>query len=666
MGTYPSGVRHTGDRQPHRSLTYRPALDGIRAVAVIGVVVFHLGAGWLRGGWLGVDVFFVLSGFLITSLLLAEYRRWQSIDLIGFWLARARRLLPALVLMIGVVLAVSAFWALPARRGPIAVDALAALCYVANWRLLLSDDTYFGSTLGMPSPLRHTWSLAIEEQFYLVFPLLLLGALALTWRLSPRRPRALLTACFSALAVGSAILMAVQYVPGTDPTNVYYSTFTRAFELLIGVVGGIWLGAHDFGRPVGADRAARPVDRWIGWAAIPSAALVLAAFVLADENAAWLFRGGLVVLCLLALVAIAAAAGPLRTPLQTALATAPLVWLGRLSYSFYLWHWPVIVFLTPDRLGLTGLPLAAVRVVVSLVAAYLSYRFVEQPVHRGGLRALVPSRPWVGKAIACATAPLLVVGVIAGVRATDAAAEAVGHGGGSGPQITYTGPTPTTTGPTTRVSLVGNSVPFSLARYFPAGQFPTLQVQSTTSLGCEPWPGHRIIDGEVQPELAACPAWKTQWISDLAQQQPQTVIYPVSQALVNDFEIDGRTVRFGSPAHDAFIRSSLDDMRQGAQKAGADRFVLLNLPCHRMVGITTSSEITAINDDSKVRHIDAVAAAWAKQHDVPVLDLFTLLCSEGYRDTINGQPLWQDGLHFTPQSAPIVWRWMATELEKAR
>ncbi|KYH44348.1 hypothetical protein AZH51_07365 [Branchiibius sp. NY16-3462-2] len=633
----------------------------MRALAVLGVVIFHLGAGWLRGGWLGVDVFFVLSGFLICSLLLAEYRRWQSIDLLAFWLARARRLLPGLVLMVGVVLVVSNFWSLPARRASIALDALATLCYVANWRLLLSDDTYFGSTLGLPSPLRHTWSLAIEEQFYLVFPLLLIAVLALTRRFTPRAPRGPLTTVFTVLAVASALWMGVQYIPGTDPTNVYYSTFTRAFELLIGVIGGIWLGGHDFGQRVGAGDDLRVFDRWIGWVALPAGLAVLATFVVADENASWLFRGGLIVICLLSLVVIAAAAAPIATPVQRVLSAAPLVWLGRLSYSFYLWHWPVIVFLTPDRIGLTGAPLSVVRIAVSLGAAYLSYRFVEQPVHRGGLRALVPSRPWLGKVVACAAVPLLAIALIAGVRTGDAVAAPTQT---AGPQISYSAPAPSASGAATRVSLVGNSVPLGLAQWFPAAALPMMQVQSVTSLGCEPWPGKRIIDGQVQPTLSQCPAWTSQWVADLSQQHPDMVIYPVSQAFVNDFEVDGTQLRFGSAAHDAFIERSLDQVRSGADHAGARRFVLLNLSCHRMAAFTNDSEISAINDDAKVRHLNAVAGAWAKRNGVQVLDLFSFLCADGYRDTINGQPLWQDGLHFTPQAAPIVWTWMADQLEK--
>lgn len=649
-------MHHRAERQPHRSLSYRPALDGIRGVAVLAVVIYHVDNRWLPGGWLGVDVFFVLSGFLICSLLLAEYRRSQTIDLIGFWLARARRLLPALLLVIAAVLIASRIWAEPARRASIGWDALATVCYVSNWRLLLSDDAYFGNTLGMPSPLRHTWSLAIEEQFYLVFPLLLVATLALTWRISPRAPRVPPTIVFTALAAASALWMAVLYVPRTEPTRVYYSTGTRAFELLIGVVAGIWWGPHDFGRRTGARLTPRAIDPWLGRLAVPAALLVVAAFVFADETATWVFRGGLMAICLLIVFPVSASAAVLATPIQRALAVEPLRRLGTVSYSFYLWHWPVIVFLSRDRLGLPMLAVAAVQISVSLGLACLSYRFVEQPIRRGGLQALVPHWPQVGRAVAWAAVPVLVLGIVGLNRSSSDAATV------SGPQISYASPAPSATGAPTRVSVVGNSVPLSLYQNFPAAQIPTLTVQEVTSLGCEPWLGDRIIDGVVQPALAACPQWQSEWTDQLAAQDPQTVIYPVSQAFVNDFRVDGTTVTFGTSAHDAFIESSLDQVHAGAEHAGADRFVLLNLSCHRMPNASATSELTAISDDTKVAHINTVAGEWAREHDVQVLDLDSFLCADGYRDVINGQPLWQDGLHFTPESAPIIWRWIAGQL----
>ncbi|PZP01393.1 MAG: acetyltransferase, partial [Dermacoccus nishinomiyaensis] len=266
-------------RRPHTPLTYRPALDGLRALAVLGVLVFHLWPNAARGGWLGVDLFFVLSGYLITTLLVREYVQRGGIDLRGFWLARARRLMPTLVVVLLAVLVMATFWTLPSRRPAVSLDVLSTLAYVANWHFISGDEAYFASN-GTPSPLRHAWSLAIEEQYYLLFPLLLL---ALTRFLTRRRHLAF---WLLALAAASALWMAHLYVPGVDPTRVYYGTDTRAFELLIGAAAGAWIGPSQWGH-------ARPAP-WLLWLerlAWPALFALVIAMLTFDESSSGLFRG---------------------------------------------------------------------------------------------------------------------------------------------------------------------------------------------------------------------------------------------------------------------------------------------------------------------------------------------------------------------------------------
>ncbi|MEO8749542.1 MAG: acyltransferase, partial [Allobranchiibius sp.] len=283
----------TSDR--HRSLSYRPALDGLRGLAVAAVVVYHVWPDALPGGWLGVDVFFVLSGFLITSLLVAEWNSWGTISLLGFWAARARRLLPALVAMLLAVSVASYFWTIPSRRLPVSLDVISALFYVANWRMLYSDEQYFADTVGLPSPVLHTWSLAIEEQYYLLFPLLLLLLLALTRGLSPHRRRNVLGAALLVLAALSAWRMGALYVPGSDPNRIYYGTDTRIFELFIGAAAGVWVGTREFR---GEHRVL--FDRLMGWLTWPALALLLFAFAVLRFDSAILFPGGLVLVCVVA------------------------------------------------------------------------------------------------------------------------------------------------------------------------------------------------------------------------------------------------------------------------------------------------------------------------------------------------------------------------------
>ena len=209
------------------AIAYQPALDGLRGVAVLAVLLYHGGVTWMRGGFLGVDLFFVLSGYLITTLLFVEWGRRRSIDLIAFWIRRARRLLPALALLVIGVMAYAAVVAGASEAGRIRGDGLASIFYVANWRFVASGQSYFDQ-FTTPSPLRHMWSLAIEEQFYLLWPVVVLALLK--WRPSLR----LFERLFAGGAIVSAVLMAVLYHPGDDPSRVYYGTDTRAQALLVG------------------------------------------------------------------------------------------------------------------------------------------------------------------------------------------------------------------------------------------------------------------------------------------------------------------------------------------------------------------------------------------------------------------------------------------------
>ncbi len=357
--------------RPH-GIAYMPGVDGLRALAVSAVVIYHLGAGWLPGGYLGVDVFLVISGFLITSLLLAEHQRSGRVDLRRFWLRRARRLLPAVFVMIAVVLAVM----LVLHTGEVARlrgQVVAALAYVVNWHFIFADVPYF-EQFGRPSVFLHLWSLAIEEQFYLVWPLVLalvLGAAA--WR------RGLLLALVAAAAVGSTVLAWVLWAPYTDPSRIYYGTDTRAVALLAGValalVPAAVRGAGGAGP--GTRRAVQAVG------VVGLAGVLVAMFTLGDLDER-LYRGGFALVAVGSALLIAAAADT-ASPVGRAFAWAPLVWLGLRSYAIYLWHWPVIALTRPnDDVPLDGPVLIALQVALMLALAVLSYRFVEVPFRRHG------------------------------------------------------------------------------------------------------------------------------------------------------------------------------------------------------------------------------------------------------------------------------------------
>ncbi len=640
----------------HRSLPYRPALDGVRALAVAAVVLYHVHAGWMRGGWFGVDLFFVLSGFLITSLLLFEHRRWGSIHLIGFWLARARRLLPGLIAMLCAVVVASFFWTVPARRQAVALDSLSSLFYIANWRMLLSDDQYF-STLAMPSPVRHTWSLAIEEQYYLLFPLLLIALLAATHRLGRRRRRYAVAAVLLVLAAVSVWRMASLYVPHADPSRVYYGTDTRAFELLIGAAAGALLSGRDFRRSV-----ASVLDRVIGWAAVPALAVLVVACLRLDDTSPLPFRGGLAVLALLAVLPIAACASTTPSPVQRLLAWEPLRRLGLISYALYLWHWPVVVYLNADRVALPQVPLAALQIGVAVALATVTYRYVEQPIRRGGVAALIPRRPRASLLIARIAVPVLVAGTVLMPRS---AVGAAAPDSGNDPNgIHYAAPDYHPLDTQHSVMLIGNSIPQSLAHNTATSKYPDWIPLSTTNDGCDPFAGVKLIAGKPQPPSAQCLRWHGTWVDPIRSAKPDVAVFFVPQSFVSDYRVDGKTVRFGTSDYASFLESSLDSVRRKALRAGAHHFAVMTLACHRMPFANSNTEMAHVNDDARVDRVNATVRRWAHRTHTPVLDQDRLLCDGGYHRTIDGTPLYQDGMHFTAQSGPIIWGWMAPQLQQ--
>lgn len=380
-------------------LGYRPALDGVRAVAVLAVIAYHFGYRWAPGGFLGVDMFFVLSGYLITSLLLSEHARTGRIALREFWLRRARRLLPALFLML---IAVSiwiglyaARFELPMRRG----DLFWTLFYGSNWHLIESGQDYFAQFASV-SPLRHTWSLAIEEQFYIVWPLLVSGAL---W-IVRRRPAVLAAVCVVGIGV-SGVAMAVLFDPG-DPSRAYYGTDTRMHQLLIGALLAVLMSQREL--------RAR-FRRATSVIAVLATLVLLAAFAMVQDQGAAYYRGLSILLAVTTAVLVWAIELNPRNVVARALSLRPVAWVGKISYGLYLWHWPVILAITSAPAPLASLPgattgLNLTRLAVTFGIVIVSFYLIEQPIRRG--RMPVIGRSARRFAIATVAATVLVAGTI--------------------------------------------------------------------------------------------------------------------------------------------------------------------------------------------------------------------------------------------------------------
>lgn len=396
-----------------------PGLDGLRAVAVIAVILYHLNVGWASGGLLGVAVFFTLSGYLITDILL---ERWSSrrLSLGDFWLARARRLLPALLVLLVVVVA----WVTigdPGQLDRLRGEAVASAFFISNWWFIFQDVSYF-EQFGPPSPLGHLWSLGVEEQFYIIWPGLLLLMVAIfrprnsrgvrgskgrdRRRLQPRV--AIATLVLAAISIG---LMAALYAPGADSTRAYEGTDTRAFGLMFGAALAMVWPSQRLGATI-SDQARRVLD--IG--GIVSLGVIALLVLTTDEYSPFIYRGGLVILSLATVVLIAALAHP-ASRLGPILGWGPLKWIGVRSYGIYLWQLPIIALTTPALAGF-DLARATVQVAATFAIAALSWKYVEDPVRHGAIGRLIQrlrERNWKLDRPAGLSPPGKAVGIAAGL-----------------------------------------------------------------------------------------------------------------------------------------------------------------------------------------------------------------------------------------------------------
>ena len=352
-----NSVNQSVSARPHL-----PGLDGLRALAVIGVLAFH--DDRLTGGFLGVDLFFAVSGFLITTLLIDELQRTNTIDLIGFWGRRLRRLLPAVMVLLVVVVI---FFRLFADTGQWIIarnDAPWAQFYVANWHQISSGAGYWDA-FAAPSAFEHLWSLAIEEQFYVVWPLLVIGA----WRIGRTRALGALTG----IGIIASFVAMLTIYDGGDPTRVYMGTDTRAFSLLCGAFVALPAIRHAITQGIQKFRSAA--------SGLTVALIVAIGFMwfTVSGQSEWLFRGGLLAHSIAsALLAVLIASS--SSKLSVVFSWRPLAYIGRLSYALYLWHWPVFIVCTSEHLDINGLALTAVRLAITLALSIASYRLVEQPI----------------------------------------------------------------------------------------------------------------------------------------------------------------------------------------------------------------------------------------------------------------------------------------------
>ncbi|MGI8756684.1 MAG: acyltransferase family protein, partial [Acidimicrobiales bacterium] len=626
-------------------LTHQPGIDGLRGLAVVVVMAYHFRPDWLPGGFLGVDTFMVLSGFLITRLLLAERERTGRIGLRQFWGRRARRLLPALFLVLAGVAAISTAWLPGFQLRGLRGDAWATITYVANWHLVATGQSYV-SVVGTPSPLRHMWSLAIEEQYYVVWPVVALACLSLR-----RHGRKLLAAACVLGATASAIAMIVTY-QRADPSRAYYGTDTRAQTLLVGA--GLAIALH--GRRV-------PAVRWLSGLAM--VALVGQAVMWATANPAdgWLYHGGFLLYALTTalLVAVTLGTGLLARPFSWAPARA----IGRVSYGLYLWHWPAVVFLTPVRTGFDGLALLVLRTAVTAAAAVASYLVVEQPIRRR--RWPTPVVRTLGPASALALAGAFAVLALhsaplpvylrtgSPASATSGVAEIVRPK----PNVTSP-PAPALVGVAPAVLpevavIEGDSVAASLKDSLAAelARRGVLTVKSTV-IGCGMITGSPLDpDGNPYRFGPACSGEiPGHQLEDVARYQPDLVLW-LSSWEARSREINGVKAELGTPTGDKAILDLMRDAVRRLTLRGA-RVIVVTLP----VPYDTATVIHAPSFIEGVPEMNALLRrlAAADPTHVGLVDLGLIACGRGPScpHVRNGIELRSDGLHYREVGSALV------------
>lgn len=627
---------------------HRPALDGLRGISVIAIILFHANVSWVHGGYWAVNVFFIVSGYLITGLLLQEYDRWGTVDLVRFYVRRAKRLLPAIVVtVVGVSVAARYLMgnSMPATTKG---DALASLFYVANWRFIFTGQSYF-EQFGDPSPFRHMWTLAIEEQYYLFFPALLLGLLALL------RRRWFVTGALVLLIAASATAMfLLRPEAGGDASRIYYGTDTRMQDIFTGcaLALGVWSARTSRLRGLARHRTTLDVVGTVGVAGL------LAALLLMDTDPwvyPWgylLFNTGFAVLILLVVELRP------RGLVGRCMSWRPLAWVGELSYSLYLWHWPVIVILNEERTGLDGLPLLAARMAVAVPLAVGSFYLVENPIRRGSLsRWLTPARTGRAAVAALAVAALAMPTVYAGVRGTPVVA--------AGENQRVTNPDADTDGQ--RLLIVGDSVGFALGYEFPSEDFPEVSPTAEVQFGCGTAVQHLAVDGQPQERKTECDDMFAQWEQAVADTDPEVVVWSLGGWEVFDHVVDGEIVSPGSRAYEAHLEERLSE---GLETLPEDVPVVIpNVPCYQQKEFVVDGKDLAPdrNDVSRSTAVNTVLEGFAADHEqVHVADTFSWLCPDGtFEKTIDGVQTREDGVHYTKEGSRQFWTWLMPQIREA-
>ncbi|GJM37211.1 MAG: membrane protein [Acidimicrobiales bacterium] len=672
---------------------YIPAFDGMRGFWVImGPLLYHArpssiqgGPDIVPGGILSLDLFFVLSSYLIVSIALKEWDGTGGIDLGAYAGRRVRRLFPALFLVLGFL---SIYLAI--ESDPEIIDRwtgaiVSALTYSANWHEIAADVSYF-EQFGAPSPLKHVWSFAIEEQFYLFAPLFVIAGL----RWGGRRGREILLALSVAGALGSAWWMTRVHVEGEDPSRAYYGTDTRAQALFVGIA--MALAINLYGSP-----RTRLGTRFAAVLAYPATALHLWAVLTVSERDAWLFEsGGFLLIAVAAGVAMFGMAQDAPwSPLHRLFESPPFRYAGRISYGLYLYHWPIYLLVTPGRAGalfgvdnVTGYPLLAFHLTLTLLVSVASFHLIEQPFVKRtwpfSLRSLTPSTAW----FAGAGAVVVILGgllvahtrvppeIVERIVIVDAAAAETTDGLGASPAESDVGAEvedvpPADVGPV-RILTVGDSVVdqigVALVDWTLENPDAGVVAFNEAHIGCGTIREglKRVPEGLEGPVGDTCSDWAdpvdpevvteyniVSWPTILAEFQPHIVITHVSPWDVTDRLVPGLNddewTHIGEPVFDEYARSEFTEAIDLLTSTGASLYILEGAPLNR--------ELTDQNDPVRIDALNALVGelADAAGDDVTMLDYPAFVGPVGSDQELSRR---DDGVHLSDSGIDEILVWL--------
>ncbi|MHB1711840.1 MAG: acyltransferase family protein [Acidimicrobiales bacterium] len=673
------------------SFGFIPALDGLRAVAVLGVMMYHGGVPFLSGGFLTIDVFFVLSGFLITSLLLGEWSKRMTIQLRQFWARRARRLLPALLVMLLAVAVFAKLLAAPGEFTNLRLDILSTLFYVANWHFIFAGTNYFTRS-AHTSPLQPMWSLSIEEQFYVVWPLVVLVMLRLGRKLRASRRLWPLFATAVIGAVASVLDMGLLYTGPSSVMRVYEGTDTRVQDLLVGAalaVGmAIWAqhrrvlpeparrGDSSSRVPAPASRkelqrqrhapSIKPIGAWeitgnrsrkalavLGWAAIGIFAYLWSHLSVPGR---FLFEGGYLLVAAGVAVVIFVAVTNQAGSVSKVLSNPVFRYVGKISYGAYLWHFPIFAALSASDLHLIGYPLVVIRIGVTLLVASASFQLVEEPVRRGGLQSLTEWRAW----LTTSGAVLTVIAVTVAATVPTAA--------GAAPRIAGRIAGPQYAGPPVNLTVFGDSVASRLAQAMlvtDPRQTYDVNIQNGAIIGCgvvrtTEYRSHGVVNQMAAPCNPTTPVsqqWPAQWAGDLRQFHPNVVAMLVGRWEVDARFLDGRWQHIGQPDFNGALRRSLEEAVRVGTSTGA-LMIMMTSPCFDS-GEQPNGQPWPEDSASRLHEFNTILRQVAAQFPTTVeVDNFgAQLCPGGHFTlSLNGvQVRSADGVHIVPTVAAGQW-----------